>query len=156
MYGTRKMSSRKQENLKAVCSVSEMARMLSLSRSRFYKLQEQGVFPRPLYDIATKRPFYPQNLQRRCLKIRNTGIGDNRRRILFYRRRKRCTPTSKTPVPQRYQVMVKALRQLGFKATLKQLKAALKDLYPRGLPVPNNDDVVIGKLIGYWHQHMSR
>ena len=145
-----------KENLKAVCSVSEMAQLLGLSRSRFYELQKHGAFPQPLYDIATKRPFYPKHLQRRCLKIRNTGIGNNRQRILFYRRRKRHTPSPKTPVPQHYEFMIKTLRQLGFKATLKQLKAALQDLYPKGLPVPNNDDVVIGKLIAYWHQHMSR
>ena len=75
------------ENLKAVCSVSEMAQLVGLSRSRFYQLQKQGVFPHPLYDIATKRPFYPQHLQKRCLEIRNTGIGDNSQRILFYTQR---------------------------------------------------------------------
>jgi hypothetical protein len=151
------MSSKKTscETLKAVCSVLEMAQLLGLSRSRFYQLLKQGVFPLPLYDIDTKRPFYPQHLQKRCLKIRNTGIGDNRRRILFYTQRKKGSPAPKHPVPQRYQVLIKVLSQMAIKTTPKKLEFALKNIYPEGLPQNIDDGLVIRDLIRYWNQRMS-
>ena len=152
------MSSKRteRENSKAVCSVSEMAQLLALSRSRFYQLlQKQNVFPQPLYDIATKRPFYPQHLQEHCLQIRNTGIGDNHQQILFYRRRKKGPPAPKHPVPQRYQVLIKVLSQMAIKTTPKKLKVALKNIYPEGLPRHIDDGLVIRDLIRYWNQRMS-
>ena len=146
---------RASENLKAVCSVSEMAQLLDLSRSRFYQLQKQGVFPQPLYDSATKRPFYPQHLQDRCLETRRSGIGDNGQRILFYARRRKGSVAPKHPVPQYYQVLIKVLSQMGVKTTPKQLKVALKNLYPEGLPQNMDDGLVIRDLIRYWHQGLS-
>jgi hypothetical protein len=145
---------RARENLKAVCSVSEMAQLLGLSRSRFYQLLKQGVFPHPLYDIATKRPFYPQHLQKRCLEIRNTGIGDNSQRILFYTQRKKGSPNPKYPVPQRYQLLIKVLSQMAIKTTPKQLRVALKNIYPEGLPHHIDDGLVIRDLIRYWGQRV--
>ena len=47
-----------QIQTKAVVSVAEMARMVGLSRARFYQLVNEGVFPPPLYRIDTKRPFF--------------------------------------------------------------------------------------------------
>lgn len=151
------MSSKRRasQNLKAACSVSEMAQLLSLSRSRFYQLLKQGIFPQPLYDVATKWPFYPHHLQMRCLEIRNTGIGNNRQRILFYTRRKKGASTTKQHIPQRYHVPINVLSQIGVKTTLKQLKVALKNLYPEGLQPHINDGVVIRDLIRHWNQQPS-
>ena len=151
------MSSKRRtsENLKAVCSVSEMARLLCLSRSRFYQLKKQGVFPQPHYDIATKRPFYPQHLQERCLEIRNTGIGHNRQRVLFYTRRKKGSPGPKHAAPARYHVLINVLAQMGVKTTPKELKVALKNVYPEGLPQHIDDGLVIRDLIRHWNQPLS-
>lgn len=49
---------------KAVVTVAEMARMCGLSRARFYQLQNAGVFPTPLYDVSTRRPFYVEEAQK--------------------------------------------------------------------------------------------
>lgn len=51
---------------KAAVSVSEMARMMGLSRSRFYQLIGSAL-PFPIYDVATRRPIYDQQLQQTCL-----------------------------------------------------------------------------------------
>ena len=153
------MSSKRteRENSKAVCSVSEMAQLLALSRSRFYQLlQKQNVFPQPLYDIATKRPFYPQHLQERCLQIRNTGIGDNHQQILFYRRRKKRPPARTHTVPQGYQVLVRVFDKLKIKTTPKELKAVLKELYPESLPARIDDNSVIQNLISHWGRGQSK
>ena len=47
----------------SMVSVSEMARQCGLSRARFYQLMGT-TFPRPVYDVATRRPFTPRNFNR--------------------------------------------------------------------------------------------
>jgi hypothetical protein len=82
---------------KAVYSVSETAHSVGLSRARFYQLVEAGVFPTPIYDIRTRRPYYTAELQEICKKIRQTNIGQNGLPILFYSPRQNLSdPVLKT------------------------------------------------------------
>src|SRR5687768_1003504 len=78
---------------KVAVTVAEMARMVGLSRSRFYELVEAGVFPPPVYCVTTRRPLYPEELQRTCLEVRRRNCGVNGRPVLFYSRGHR------TPAP---------------------------------------------------------
>ena len=75
-----------QASSKSAVTVSEMAEMCLLSRSRFYSLLEAGVFPRPVLHPSSKRPMYDLDLQRKCLEIRETGIGMNGVPVLFNRK----------------------------------------------------------------------
>ena len=52
--------SKMDQQTKSVVSVAEMARMVGLSRQRFYQLLGK-TFPFPLYRIATRRPFYTRS-----------------------------------------------------------------------------------------------
>ena len=67
-------------------SVSEMARMCDLSRSRFYALIVSGVFPQPVRNASCWRPHYDRELQQKCLDIRRTGIGFNGLLVMFNRK----------------------------------------------------------------------
>ena len=71
---------------KAVVTVSEMARMVGLSRSRFYQLVEAGVFPQPVYSVANRRPIYVEEAQKVCLEVRRRNCGVNGQPVLFYAR----------------------------------------------------------------------
>ena len=73
---------------KEAISVTEMARMVGLSRQRFYQLVVSGTFPPPVYDVATRRPFYSADLQAVCLEVRKRNCGVNGRPVLFYPRRR--------------------------------------------------------------------
>ena len=42
------MDNKKMLNLKPIISVTEMAKMLKLSRARLYQLLEIGILPKPL------------------------------------------------------------------------------------------------------------
>ena len=77
------------EEAKAVVTVSEMARMVGLSRARFYQLQKAGVFPMPVYDSVSGRPVYIQELQQVCLEVRRRSYGVNGQPVVFYARRAR-------------------------------------------------------------------
>src|SRR5580692_5565936 len=106
-----------QIQTKAVVSVAEMARMVGMSRARFYQLVEQGIFPPPLYRIDTKRPFFNQDMQEVCLEVRRRNCGINGRPVLFYARRLGA-PISKakaTPpkTSHKHADLIEGLRALG-------------------------------------------
>jgi hypothetical protein len=126
-----------QIQTKAVVSVAEMARMVGLSRARFYQLVNDGVFPSPLYRIETRRPFFDQQMQELCLEVRRRNCGLNGRPVLFYARRL-GTPTTKvkTTPPKnshKHADLIEGLRALGLTTvTVAQVEAALQQTFPNG------------------------
>ena len=109
--------------------------MVGLSRSRFYQLLGTA-FPFPIYDVTTKRPFYPPELQEQCLDVRRRNLGINGRAIMFHRRgREVALPSpkkrsrSKVPDDSRCREMVAGLRSLGLAGvSSQQVQAAMKEL----------------------------
>lgn len=128
------------EETKAIVTVSEMARMCGLSRARFYQLQKAGIFPPPLHDVDTRRPFYDEELQKVCLEVRRRNCGVNGKPILFYARRVTMTPTPKprqprvtAPKADKHPELIEALQALGLAGvTAAQVGAAVKELFPQG------------------------
>jgi len=120
----------------AVCSVSEMARRLGLSRARFYQLVNRGVFPPPVRS-NTHRPFYSLDLQQQCLAIRKTRVGFNGLPVLFNRSRRRSRGKS----AGQYEGLVAALVNMGLKANMKTVRQAIRVLYPAG-PTESQDEIL--------------
>src|SRR5947209_7991692 len=109
-----------EEPTKIAVSVAEMARMVGLSRARFYQLQQAGVFPKPDRDADTGRPFYPEEQQQVCLEVRRRNCGVNGKPVLFYARRTPLAPTTarprKTPAPKKQEQhsdLIDSLQALG-------------------------------------------
>jgi hypothetical protein len=136
---------------KAVVTVSEMARMVGLSRARFYELVEAGVFPTPVYDVSTRRPLYDQKLQETCLTVRRKNLGINGRPVLFYARGHRAmTPAvkpSKPPVAKpkptaAHADLLDGLGALGLVATPAQVAEAVATLYPAGVNCTDRGQVL--------------
>jgi len=129
---------------RAIVNVSQMARMVGLSRQRFWQLATEGVFLLPVYDIRTKRPFYDEPMQETNLKVRQTNYGLNGRPILFYSRRapmesKTTEPRSKwsvsTKASPKHESLIEGLKQLGMASvTSAQVEEQLQKLYPAGQP----------------------
>ena len=74
------------EPTKAAVTVAEMARMVGLSRARFYQLLGT-TFPWPVYDVSTRRPIYVEEQQSICLEVRRRNCGIDGKPVLFYARR---------------------------------------------------------------------
>ena len=72
------------DRLQTVVSVAGMARMVGLSRQRFHQLMKEGVFPPPVYDTATRRPHYTEEMQKVCMAVKEKNVGINGRVVLFY------------------------------------------------------------------------
>jgi hypothetical protein len=132
--------------LPPVCSVSQIASAVGLSRQRFYQLIDAGVFPPPVYDINSKRPFYPQDLQQRCILVRESGIGLNGQVVLFNQPRKRGK-VQDHPNPQMDQY-VQVLKDLGVKTNAQKVRTAMGVIYPKGLS-GRPDGIVVGELARY-------
>ena len=75
-----------QPKTKTVVTITEMARMVSLSPARFRQLMGT-TFPSPLYSVSTRRPFYTEDMQLICLDVRRRNCGIDGRPVLFYCRR---------------------------------------------------------------------
>jgi hypothetical protein len=130
----------------AAVSVTAMAEQLKLNRSYFWTLAKQGVFPMPLYDLRTKRPFFDADLQADCLDIRRSNVGWHGNYVLFYDRPATPTPTARprrsTRQPRnRVSLNTPALVELaeslrdglGVEATDEQISDAASVVYPNGL-----------------------
>lgn len=136
-----------QVSVKSAITVSEMAELCSLSRSRFYSLMDQGVFPKPVQHPSSKRPMYDQELQQKCLEIRRTGIGVNGVPVLFNRKpRKSNKGKVQTKATQDTKVdhgdLLDALKGLGLTTTAQAVAEAVSVLYPSGLAGQDQGDVI--------------
>lgn len=146
----RKMMS--NSNLKPVCSVVEMIQMLELSRARFYQLVQQQIFPSPLYDLRTHRPFYSIELQQICLNVRESNIGFNGQYVLFYSPRKNSSDTkmSKKAAAEPFGEITETLKRMGIDVDVQKVKKAMDELYPNGTDDAGNQGVMIRDLFRYF------
>ena len=135
--------------LKAICTVTELANQLGLSRARFYQLQKSGVFPQPIYCTRTKRPFYSLELQQECLNIRKTGIGRHGRPVIFYATKKNPS-TDLQNQDYKCKEYANILRQMGLNVTPNKIRYAVKALYPEGLEQEDSENIVIRNLFRYF------
>jgi hypothetical protein len=151
-----------QEKTKAVVTIAEMARMLGLSRARFYQLIGTA-FPYPVYDVRTRRPFYAEDQQRVCLEVRKRNCGIDGKPILFYARRGGA-PSSLTRKPikpkskpsKEHVAIVEAVRALGLvSATADQVGSAIKILFPRGVESADQGEVIRGVFVHLQRQNRS-
>ena len=130
-------------SLKAAVSISEIAEMCRLSRSRFYSLVQAGLFPKPAQPKSSKRPIYDQKLQQKCLDIRRTCIGLNGEPILFNRKSKKRP--AKVAAKSEHADLIDALSELGLTTTSEVIKASLAKLFPAGVE-KLDQGVVLKKL----------
>jgi hypothetical protein len=150
----------REELLSMNVSITQMAAMCSLSRARFYQLLGT-TFPWPLYDVATRRPFYNDELQTVCLDVRKRNCGIDGKPLLFYSRR---VPTTVTTKPQRsvakrspskptnqHGHLIAGLAALGLDVSAAQVELAVSTLYPNGLA-----DVAQGEALRSVFLHIKR
>lgn len=151
------------DNPKAGLSVSDMARRCGLSRSRFHQLIGTA-FPFPIYDVASRRPFYPPDLQGVCLEVRRRNFGVDGRAILFYSPRqqikthvpKRATKKA-APANNQHDDLLEGLRSLGLATiTPTQVAAAIKEIYPVGVNGTDQGELLRAVFLHFRAQGSAR
>ena len=142
---------RDQVQTKAAVTVSEMARMVGLSRARFYQLMRSGTFPQPDREPNTGRPRYSEEGQRLCLEVKRRNCGVDGRPVLFYARAhpsaaptKPCRATSAKPAKANgHTDLLDGLVALGLVSpTVDQVDAALKALCLTGTDNVDRSDLL--------------
>ena len=126
---------------KEYVSVTEMSRMLCLSRSRLYQLIRQGILLPPIQNPATKRPIYPREIQVKNLEAKRTNCGVNGQAVLFYAKRTTSAPKADRPGRKRRQRkknaggsdLVGVLAQLGLTVKVADVRNAIASCYPNGV-----------------------
>lgn len=160
--------------LKVAVSVSDMARMLGLSRSRFHQLLKEGVFPAPSRCQSSPRPFYDGLTQEVCLDVRRRNVGINGKTIMFYsrpfgphlltfrprplgaqgpsaRKKEKPTPVPVAPAPKNAS-LIEGLKQLGLSdLTESKVSAAVIEVFPQGLDSQPHEAVLTAIF-----RHLSR
>jgi hypothetical protein len=125
---------------KNAVTVTEMATMVGLSRSRFHQLLGT-VFPLPIYDLRTRRPFFTEAQQRMILDLRASNCGVDGKPVLFYASRsKRAASKAKlrqkpdnTKSSHSLAQVVKGVKSLGIKSVSPaEVKEILGQLFPAG------------------------
>ena len=129
---------------KAAVCIKEMAALVGLSRQRFMQLVKSGVFPQPLKDEATGRPYYTEELQTVCLDVRRRNCGVNGQIVMFYARRTASPTPPSRPRPVKptkpkavsndsHADIVTGLHGLGLvTATSVHVADAVAHLFPKG------------------------
>ena len=133
---------------KNIVSVSEMARMVGLSRQRFHQLRGT-TFPEPDYDPETKRPYYNAEKQKVCLDVRQRNCGVDGKPILFYARRNDVGVTRKSQSKKtvktsnnKFDHIADAIRALGMKSNSVKITQAINDLFPDGIKNTDEAEVI--------------
>ena len=127
-----------QQSNKAAVSIAEMARMVGLSRSRFYQLVGTAM-PQPNRD-EHGRPYYDADQQQICLNVRHRNCGINGKPVLFYAARiatraptvKRQAKPRQAPAAE-YEEILAGVQGLGLTTTAVQVAEAVKQIYPNGV-----------------------
>jgi hypothetical protein len=147
----------KPSSRKAVLTVTEMAAVVRLCRDRFYDLVREGVFPPPM-SLRRRRPYYPPELQERCVRVRAEGIGINGVPVIFYRPRRggkgarggasMGNELSDNPVVS----LIRELEHLGWPdLDIKAIRQALNACFPGG-----TDSVERGELLRRLIQYLDQ
>jgi len=145
---------------KAAVSVTEMARMVGLSRARFYQLVKRGTFPPADQDTLSKRPCYFEDKQRLILDARRRNCGVDGKPILFYCRRNDAGQPRSSPRPasgklkavvKKHTDLIDGLAALNVSVTVAEVEPLMKELFPSG-----TDGVDPGEVIRAFFLRIQR
>ena len=134
-------------------SVSQMARLLQLSRSRLYQLIDEGVLLPPVYLLTTRRPIYTQNMIIRNVEVKKTNMGINNQVVIFYskqfsfpQKRRKLKPQTEpktNSTDNRYEELIEELSCLGLEdISVSKIDSALSELFPDGTKQVDPDEIL--------------
>jgi len=131
------------ENNSSILSISQMARLLNLSRSRLYQLISEGIFLPPIYSPEHKRPYFTGEIAEKNLQVKKRNVGINGKIVLFYSSRTSSLPKIKNgkqnngsdtqPAQDNHQDLKDGLAGLGLSnISDTQIESALENCFPGG------------------------
>lgn len=139
-------------NLPPYINMSNMAKLLNLSRSRLYQLIDQGILLKPVYLSSNKRPVYTREMAVRNLEVKNNNVGINGEIIMFYSARVTPNKPKKTvkksteqkiASSDKHADMIDALESLGLEGvSSSQIDSAIRNCFRNGTKNITEDDIL--------------
>jgi len=142
------------DNLPEYISCTMMARLLGLSRSRFYMLisPDEGIFLSPIYNIETKRPYYTRDMASINLECKRKNQGISGKVCMFYSARSSTRNNngvgngknkSRENGTTEHQQIQSDLESLGLKnISSSQIEKSIKECFPDGTDGVDEGEVV--------------
>lgn len=128
--------------IKAAVSVSEMCRLLNMSRSHFYWHVRKGTFHAPL-KLANGRPYFTASMVEDNLRAKETGLAVNGEYVLFYERQPTGAKVEDNKPQADHSSLIEGLRTLGIPTvTNDQIEAALAVCFPKGTSGQDESNVL--------------
>lgn len=161
------MVEQNSSNLPSAISVTQMAELLNLSRSRLYQCLDNGIFLKPNYTDESHRAYYTAQMAEKNLEVRRSNVGINGKICLFYRQRlepiakiERKIKPKKPPLVNsghdRLTPIIDGLRELGLTAVnQQQLKPIITELYPGGIEDLDRGEVIRTLYLSIKRQNSS-
>lgn len=140
-----------QEN--CMKTMTEMAKSLNLSRTRFHALVKDGYFPQPKRADNSSRPYFDNELQDLCFEVKRTRKGVNGKVIVFQRKpgeekslssHKVLTkpPKEKQKMSEKLKTLMTSLKDFGLDVDREKVEQAVAALYPEGIDSVPMEEVV--------------
>lgn len=134
----------------AAVSMSQMARLLNMSRSRFYQLISQGILLPPIYSLSSKRPYYTSEMAQRNIEVKKNNTGINGEVIIFYSAKKKVVrtvnrlKTSKKEIKtNKHKDLIEGLESLGMTdIKSSDIEKAIADCFPDGTKDVDQDEIL--------------
>ena len=138
--------------LPEIVSVQGMAKLLHISRSRFYSLMDEGVFLKPVYSLNKKRPHFTREMAMKNISAKKNNIGvDGCTVVVFYsshstsiQKMDRSTKGKvKTPSQNKYAELKEGLESLGLtNLSDPNIGSAFRQCFPNGTDNIGEDEIL--------------
>lgn len=139
------------QNIPAVISMSAMAKLLNISRSRLYQLIDEDIILRPAYLLCSRKPMYTNEMATKNLEVKRNNTGINGKIVMFYSARKvvqsinNIKPIRQKAAPKdnQYTDLIEQLKNLGLEdISQANIVAAISELFPTGVNNINEDEIL--------------
>ena len=140
-------------NIPAYINMSNMAKLMNLSRSRLYQLVDQGVLLKPVYLSNNKRPVYAREMVVRNLEVKHNNVGINGEIVMFYSARTSTTAKPKKIIKKstdqkmvssdKHADMIDALESLGLDdINSSNIDSVIHKCFPDGTKNISENDIL--------------
>ena len=129
-----------EKNIPEIVSINQMCSLMSISRSRYYQILDQGLIHPPVYSDS-KRPYFTRELALMNLEVKKNNVGANGKICIFYN----CAPSTssakkkskkkeqKSKTTDKHTDLIEGLSCLGLDGISNcQVENALKKCFPNG------------------------
>jgi hypothetical protein len=146
--------SKENNYIPAIIGMSQMAKLLQLSRSRLYQLIDAGILLPPAHLLSNKRPIYTREMALCNLEAKTNNTGINGEIVMFYTARNSISSVKKVnrkseikvqnkEPKNKYQSFIDDLESLGLEdVSVKSVESALSDCFTDTVPDLEDDETL--------------